>query len=96
MPRDLVMMYIVFFSFWYIFAKRYSYSKKDKQYYTEFHPGYAGIYSLLSVSIAYALVCFFIGMPMFVENINWVFLWGVIISLSYLLMQFFVKLCLSK
>ena len=62
-------------------------------YYTEFHPGYACLFSLISVGSAYGLVCFLIGLPMLVENISWVFLWFIIVCIASFIMNGFVKIC---
>ena len=93
MAKDLIMLYIVLFSFWFIYAKKYSYAKDSINCYTEFHPGYACLFSLISVVSAYGLVCFLIGLPMFVENISWVFLWFIIVCIASFIMNGFVKIC---
>ena len=96
MAKDLIMLYIVLFSFWFIYAKKYSYAKNSINYYTEFHPGYACLFSLISVGSAYGLVCFLIGLPMLVENISWVFLWFIIVCIASFIMNGFVKICGAK
>lgn len=96
MSKDLIMLYIVLFSFWFIYAKKYSYAKNSINYYTEFHPGYACLFSLISVGSAYGLVCFLIGLPMLVENISWVFLWFIIVCIASFIMNGFVKICGAK
>ena len=96
MAKDLIMLYIVLFSFWFIYAKKYSYAKDSINYYTEFHPGYACLFSLISVGSAYGLVCFLIGLPMLVENISWVFLWFIIVCIASFIMNGFVKLSGGK
>lgn len=95
MAKDLIMLYIVLFSFWFIYAKKYGYVKDGINYYSEFHPGYAGLFSLISIGSAYALVSFLIGLPMLVENIDWWFLWFVIVCIAsfIFIMNGFVKLC---
>ena len=96
MAKDLIMLYIVLFSFWFIYAKKYSYAKNSINYYTEFHPGYVCIFSLFSVGSAYGLVCFLIGLPMLVENISWGFLWFIIVCIASFIMNGFVKLSGGK
>ncbi len=96
MGKDLIMLYIVLFSFCFIYAKKYSYAKDGVNYYSEFNPGYACLFSLLSVGISYGLVCFMIGLPMFVENISWLFLWFMIVCIASFIMNGFVKLCGGK
>ena len=93
MPKDLIMLYILLFGFWFCYTKKYSYAKDSINYYTELNPPFICLFSLFSIGIAYGLVSFMIGLPMLVENIIWYFLWFIIVCISSFIMNGFVKIC---